>query len=75
MRTLAQAINSFHPVAATIESIEDQFRVIAEAVFNSGYFLVNKGKEERRIYPIDIDLLVCRVRYRRRLEKGCQHVP
>ena len=55
MRTLAQAISSFHPVAATIESIEDQFRAIAEAVFNSGYFLVNKGKEERRIYPIDIE--------------------
>ena len=55
MRTLAQAISSFHPVAATVESIEDQFRAIAEAVFNSGYFLVNKGKEERRIYPIDIE--------------------
>ena len=52
MKTLSQAIAEFDPVSATEESIKDQFRSIAEAVFNSGYFLVN-GK--RRIYPIDIE--------------------
>lgn len=55
MKTLAEAIAEFHPKTATQESITNQFRTIAEAVFNSGYFLVNEGKDERHIYPIDIE--------------------
>lgn len=52
MKTLSQAIADFNPVTATEDSIKDQFRSIAEAVFNSGYFLVNGV---RRIYPTDIE--------------------
>lgn len=52
MKTLAQAIDDFNPVSATEKTIKEQFRSIAETVFNSGYFLVN-GK--RCIYPTDIE--------------------
>lgn len=52
MKTLAQAIAEFDPIKADENTIQEQFRIIAEAALSGGYFLVN---EDTYIYPEEIE--------------------